>query len=1088
MHLLSVFSLRNRALIALVTIVIGVFGGIALTTLKQELIPSVSFPQLAVVTAYPGASPAVVDTDVSTPIERAIQAVPGLESSTATSRTDSSVISASFTYGTDLATAEQKIDQAINRIRTTLPDGIDPVVIAGSIDDLPVIQIAVTSDLSPQDLTAALERSTLSDIRKLDGVRDASLLGTVGQRVVITPDPAKVQAEGLSNQAIRDALDANGKLLPAGSVTEDGTTLSVQSGTRLGSAQDLAALPLLGATGGRALTIGDIATVELGQDPTTGISRVDGQPSLTIAVTKTPAGNTVDVSHLVTELLPQLSQDLGNGTEFTVVFDQAPFIEQSISSLTTEGLLGLVFAVLVILVFLLSIRSTIVTAISIPASVLITFLGMLASGYTLNIITLGALTIAVGRVVDDSIVVIENIKRHLSFTPDRLEAIRAAVKEVAGAVTASTATTVAVFLPIALVGDITGELFRPFALTVTIALAASLFVALTIVPVLAYWFLRPEGESRRARRKAAAAASASTSAVEGAARTGAHAAIAGPVDDRELADRPARGSHAAHDEGEGMGAPTRLQRGYLPILAWTLKHSAVTLVLAILVLGGTVALIPSMKTNFLGDSGQNTLTVSQELPSDTSLEAQDTAATKVEQALIGVEGVDTVQTSIGSDSTSLTAAFSGGGGITFALTTDSDADQDAIRERVRSAVDGLTDVGDVSLAAASGGFSSSDIAVQITANDADDLKASADAILAAVKDLPSIEQATSNLSETQPFIAVNVDRAKAAAAGLSEQAVGGIVTASRLPASVGQVVIDEKTLSIYIQDPDAAQSLQGLRDFRIPTARGLVPLSDLATVEVTDGPATVTTTGGFRSATVSATPGSDDVGFASSEVSRAVADVQLPAGAQASLGGVASQQSNAFGQLGLAVLAAILIVYIIMVATFRSLIQPLVLLVSVPFAATGAVLLQVVTGIPLGVASIIGLLMLVGIVVTNAIVLIDLVNQYRTRGLELREAILQGASRRLRPILMTALATIFALLPLAIGLTGHGGFISQPLAIVVIGGLLSSTVLTLVVLPSLYSLVERAGLRIRARGERRRGERGLPVGGSAATTEGGTAS
>ncbi|MDQ0744035.1 HAE1 family hydrophobic/amphiphilic exporter-1 [Clavibacter sp. B3I6] len=1051
------------------------FGGIALTTLKQELIPSVSFPQLAVVTAYPGASPAVVDSDVSTPIERAIQAVPGLESSTATSRTDSSVISASFTYGTDLATAEQKIDQAINRIRTTLPDGIDPVVIAGSIDDLPVIQIAVTSDLSPQDLTAALERSTLADIRKLAGVRDASLLGTVGQRVVITPDPAEVQAAGLTNQAIRDALDANGSLLPAGAVTEDGTTLSVQSGTRVGSTEDLASLPLLGAAGGRQLTLGDVATVELGQDPTTGISRVDGQPSLTIAVTKTPAGNTVDVSHLVTELLPQLADDLGNGTEFTVVFDQAPFIEQSISSLTTEGLLGLVFAVLVILVFLLSIRSTIVTAISIPASVLITFIGMLASGYTLNIITLGALTIAVGRVVDDSIVVIENIKRHLSFTPDRLDAIRAAVREVAGAVTASTATTVAVFLPIALVGDITGELFRPFALTVTIALAASLFVSLTIVPVLAYWFLRPEGESRRARRKAAAAAS--VPAADGTARTGAHAAVAGPVDDRELADRPARGSHAAH--GEGSGTTPFLQRGYLPILAWTLKHSAVTLILAVLVLGGTVALIPSMKTNFLGDSGQNTLTVSQELPSDTSLEAQDTAATKVEEALIGVEGVETVQTSIGSDSTSLTAAFSGGGGITFSLTTDSDADQDAIRDRVRTAVDGLTDVGDVSLAAASGGFSSSDITVEITANDGDDLKASADAVLAAVQDVPSIEQATSNLSETQPYIAVTVDRAKAAAAGLSEQAVGGIVTASRLPAAVGQVVIDEETLSIYIQDPDAAQSLQGLRDFRIPTARGLVPLSDLATVEVAEGPATVTTTGGFRSATVSATPGSDDVGFASSEVSQAVADVELPAGAQASLGGVASQQSDAFGQLGLAVLAAILIVYIIMVATFRSLVQPLVLLVSVPFAATGAVLLQVVTGVPLGVASIIGLLMLVGIVVTNAIVLIDLVNQYRTRGMDLREAILQGAGRRLRPILMTALATIFALLPLAIGLTGHGGFISQPLAIVVIGGLLSSTVLTLLVLPSLYSIVERAGLRLRARGERRRAERGLPVAGSA---------
>ncbi|WP_414172812.1 efflux RND transporter permease subunit [Clavibacter tessellarius] len=280
---------------------------------------------------------------------------------------------------------------------------------------------------------------------------------------------------------------------------------------------------------------------------------MDGQPSLTIAVTKTPAGNTVDVSHLVTELLPQLADDLGSNTRFTVVFDQAPFIEQSISSLTTEGLLGLVFAVLVILVFLLSIRSTIVTAISIPASVLITFIGMLASGYTLNIITLGALTIAVGRVVDDSIVVIENIKRHLSFTPDRLDAIRAAVREVAGAVTASTATTVAVFLPIALVGDITGELFRPFALTVTIALAASLFVALTIVPVLAYWFLRPEGSrAGRAARPPQPHPPRPRRAPSARARTPPSPA---PWTTASLADRPARGSHAAHDEGEGWGSP-----------------------------------------------------------------------------------------------------------------------------------------------------------------------------------------------------------------------------------------------------------------------------------------------------------------------------------------------------------------------------------------------------------------------------------------------------------------------------------------------------------------------------------------------------
>ena len=1039
MHLLAIFSLRNRALIALVTITIGIFGGIALTSLKQELIPSVSFPALVVVTPYPGAAPEVVNEDVSTPIETAIRAVPGLEDTTATSTTNLSTVSASFTYGTDLATAEQKVQQAINRIGSDLPEGIDPQVVTGSIGDLPVVQIAVTSDLDPRELTGALEGAVLSDIQALEGVREASLLGTIGQRVVLTPDPAALAAAGLSTQAIRDALDANGVLLPAGEITEDGSTLSVQTGSRLRTADDIAALPLLGATGGASTTIGSVATVEVADDPLTGISRVNGEPSLTIAVTKTPEGNTVDVSHVVQQLLPSLAADLGNGTEFTIVFDQAPFIEQSIESLTTEGLLGLVFAVLVILVFLMSVRSTLVTAISIPASVLITFIGLLAADYTLNILTLGALTIAIGRVVDDSIVVIENIKRHLSFTVDTLRAITDAVCEVAGAVTASTVTTVAVFLPLALVGDVTGELFRPFALTVTIALAASLFVALTIVPVLAYWFL-----GRSGRPAAAAAGPVERSVPEPVERS-----VPEPV------DRARHARRAASDEpSDLLERPTRLQRGYLPVLHWTLKRPVVTILVAVLVLGGTVALIPSMKTNFLGDSGQNTLTVAQELPPGTSLEARDVAASQVEEALLGVDGVDTVQLSIGSDGNSVLAAFGGGGGITFSITTDSDADQEALRADVREAVADIGDAGEVTVAASGSGFSSTDIEIDITANGQAELGEAADAVLTEVRDLDVVAEASSNLAETRPYIAVRVDRAAAAAAGLSEIAVGGIVAEAKLPSAVGSVVIDEKTLSIFIANPAAPTSLEELRAFSIPTPGGPVPLTDLATVEVVDGAASITTTEGFRSATVSVTPNSDDIGTASARVQEAVDDIELPGGATATLGGVTAQQSDAFGQLGIALLVAILIVYIVMVATFRSLRQPLLLLVSIPFAATGAIGLQVLSGIPLGVASLIGVLMLIGIVVTNAIVLVDLINQYRTRGMSVGEAIVQGASRRLRPILMTALATIFALLPLGIGLTGSGGFISQPLAIVVIGGLVSSTVLTLVVLPVLYYLVE----------------------------------
>lgn len=1004
MHLLSVFSLRNRALIALVTIVIGIFGAVSLSTLKQELIPSLSLPNIFIITSYPGASPEVVNNDVSTPIETAIQGVAGLEGTTATSNTNFSSITASFSYGTNIASAEQKVQLAINRIKSQLPADVEPNVLTFNFSDLPVVQIAVTSSLSDADLAAAINGSVLADIRQLEGVADADLLGAVTQRVTITPDNEKLFAAGVTTQDIRSALDDNGLLLPAGSITEDGKTLTVQAGDRVTSTDEISSLPLVGAS--TYTTIGDIAEVEVVRDPVTGISRVDGEPSVTIAVTKAPDGNVVSVSRLVNELIPQLEESIGGDTTMTVVFDQAPYIEESIRSLAIEGGFGLLFAVIVIFLFLLSFRSTLVAAISIPVSVLITFIGMWASNYSLNIITLGALTISIGRVVDDSIVVIENIKRHLSLGESKVDAIRTAVREVAGAITASTLTTVAVFLPLALVGDITGELFRPFALTVAIALGASLFVSLTIVPVLAYWFL-------------------------------------------------GRKPNASVDAASTTEKVTRLQRGYLPVITWTLARPVRTILAAVLILLLTIPVaMVGLKTNFIGDSGQNTLTVRQSLPLGTSLDEQDKAAKKLEGVLVDIEGVEIVQLSLGNSGSSLRAAFAGNGGATFSLTTDPDVDQVKLQNSVRDAVADLKDAGEITLSTAGSGFASSTIAINITANSEAELRDASQAVLDEMNPLDSVAEVTSNLSVVQPYLAVTVDREAAAKAGLSEIAVGGIVTAAMNPSSVGSVVIDEKTLSIYINNTDAPTTVAELEDFTIPTKTGLVPLTELATVEEVDGPSSVTTIKGVRSATVSVTPATDDVGATTIAVTQALAKVDLPAGAEAELGGVSTQQSDAFSQLGIALLVAILIVYVVMVATFKSLRQPLLLLVSVPFAATGAILLQVVSGIPLGVSSFIGLLMLVGIVVTNAIVLIDLVNQYRERGSSVREAIVQGASRRLRPILMTAVATIAALTPLAVGITGNGGFISQPLAIIVIGGLVSSTVLTLVVLPTLYYLVE----------------------------------
>jgi HAE1 family hydrophobic/amphiphilic exporter-1 len=1031
MHLLSVFSLRNRALIALITIVVAVFGVVGLLSLKQELIPSIQLPSVFIVTSDPGASPTVVSHDVSTPIESALQGIENLDSTTATSTTNSSTVTASFDYGTDIATEEQKVQVAVDRISSTLPAGVTPQVITFSTTDLPIISLAVTSDLDKHTLASKLSTLTLTNLKQLSGVSNVSLLGAVTQRITITPNATTLAADGLTVQSIKSALAANGTLLASGSITENSKTLTVQSGSKVGSVAALAALPLIGTTTSvvpsaipghstvvaapKVVALSDVATVSRVDDPVTGYSRVNGKPAVTVSITKTAAGNTVAVSKAVRADIPSLEKQLGGHTTFTVVSDQAPSITTSINSLAEEGLFGLLFAVIIVFVFLFSIRSTIVAAISIPISLLITFIAMWAFGYTLNVITLAAVTIAVGRVIDDSIVVIENIKRHLGLGEEKLPAILSAVREVAVAVTASTITTVAVFLPIALVGGLTGELFKPFALTVTIALLASLFVALTIVPVLAYWFLRSPKRS----------ASAVT------------------VDP------------ATADE---LDKPTRLQRGYLPIIRWTLRFPAIVLTAAIVILLGSGLLAAtSLTTNFIGNSGQNTLSVTQTLATSTSLAAQDAASKKVESTLRGIKGVTTVEVSIGSGGNSLRAAFSGGGSTTYSVTTSPNADQDKLLATVTAKMKAIKNEGTIAVSAASSGLTSSNIEIDVSAGSSADLRKASSALIAKAEKIPGVSSVTSNLSASLPYIGIIVNRQAAANDGLTELQVGSEVAQAMNPSSTGSIVVGDTTLDIYIDNASAPTTIEALRNYSITTATGTtVPLSDLATVKTVKGPSSVTTVKGLQTATIEVVPSTANVGNLSALVQASVNKTTLPSSATATLGGFTTQQGDAFSQLGLALLAAILIVYVVMVAAFKSLRQPLLLLVSIPFAATGAIVLQVLSGVPLGVASIIGVLMLVGIVVTNAIVLVDLINQYRTRGLKVADAIIHGASRRLRPILMTALATIFALLPLGLGLSGHGSFISQPLAIIVIGGLVSSTLLTLVVLPVLYYLVEGA--------------------------------
>ncbi|MFK0005839.1 efflux RND transporter permease subunit [Paenarthrobacter sp. NPDC090520] len=1015
MFRLATLSLGNRALIALITVFAAVFGVITMGSLKQELIPSIEFPQITVVTSMPGASPEVVDKQLSRPLETALNSVEGLESTTSTSRNGVSQITMVFTYGSNLDRARNQIDRAISNAKRVLPADVEPQSIAGNISDFPIVFLAVSSDKPLSELNADLQRLSVPRLQKIDGVRGADVTGGATQHILVQPRPADLASSGASVQSISAALKNNGALVPVGTIEDQGKTLSLQLGSPVDSLDVIKGLPLTGAKG--AATIGAVADVSIEDDAATSITRTNGKPTLALSVTKKPEGDTVAISHAVRDAIGPMQDELGNNAVFTPVFDQAPFIEKSIKDLTTEGLLGLGFAVAVILVFLMSVRSTLVTAVSIPLSLLITFIGISATGYSLNILTLGALTIAIGRVVDDSIVVIENIKRHLSYGEPKLTAIVTSIREVAGAITASTLTTVAVFLPIAFVGDLAGELFRPFALTVTIALLSSLLVSLTIVPVLAYWFL------------------------------------AAPA--REAAEPTATTAEQAREAEQR----TRLQRGYLPILAKTQKHPVVTLTAAVLILVATAAASPLLATDLLGRSGENSMTVRQVLPAGTSLEATSQEAGKVEDILRGTEGIKDVQVTSGNAQTGFAALTStGASNSTFTIVTDEKANQKKLQDDVRAK---LADAaGKITVGSQQGGFgTSSTVDITIKAANSADLQTASDAMVKAMDGVPGSTEVSTNLAASQPVVQVRVDRAKTVAAGLTEEQVGAFLASTVSPLPAGTVRISTNDFPVQIGKGTRFTSIAAVKAVQLPTARGPVALDSIAAVEQVDTPVSITSSNGQRTAKVTVTPSGSNLGSVSAAVQERLASVQLPAGVTAAIGGATTQQAESFRQLGLALLAAIAIVYVIMVAAFKSLIQPLILLVSVPFAATGAVGLLLLTGVPLGLPSLIGMLMLVGIVVTNAIVLIDLINQYRKPhdgrpGMSVADAITHGARQRLRPILMTALATVFALTPMALGLTGGGGFISQPLAIVVIGGLVSSTALTLVLVPVLYKLVE----------------------------------
>ncbi|MEU5675841.1 efflux RND transporter permease subunit [Streptomyces rochei] len=1023
MSWLSRFSLAQRALIGLMSIVALVFGAIAVPQLKQQLLPTIELPMVSVLAPYQGASPDVVEKQVVEPIEDSLEAVDGISGITATASEGNAVIMASFDYGNGTQQLVADVQQAVNRARAQLPDDVDPQVVSGSTDDIPTVVLAVTSDKDQQALADQLDKTVVSELKDIDGVAQVTVDGVRDVQVTVTPDPAKLARAGVTPQTLAQSLQAGGATVPAGSFDEAGANRTVQVGGGFTSLRQIQDLMVTGEGVKKPVRLGDVATVKEEEAKADSLTRTNGEPSLAVAVTMDHDGSAVAISKAVEDKLPDLREQLGSGATLTVVSDQGPAVSKAIEGLTTEGALGLLFAVVIILVFLASVRSTLVTAVSIPLSVVLALIVLWTRDLSLNMLTLGALTIAIGRVVDDSIVVLENIKRHLGYGEERQEAILKAVREVAGAVTSSTLTTVAVFLPIGLVGGMVGELFGSFSLTVTAALLASLLVSLTVVPVLSYWFLRPPK---------------------------------GTPEDAAEARRLA----------EEKEARSGLQRLYVPVLRFATRRRLTSVAIAVVVLLGTFGMAPLLKTNFFDQGDQKVLSIKQELKPGTSLGATNAQAEKVEKLLGDTEGVKDFQVTIGSSG--FMAAFGGGtdtNQASYQLMLEDSADAEDVQEHIEDGLAKLDGIGTTTVAAGDG-FGSQDLSVVVKAADAKVLREASEKVRETVAGLDDVTDVTSDLAQSVPRISVKAGP-KAAEAGFTDQTLGAVVAQAVRGTPAAKATLEDTERDVVIRSAQPATTMAELKALNL----GPVELGDIATVRLVDGPVSMTRIDGQRAATITAKPTGDNTGAVGTELQSKIDALDLPAGATAEIGGVTADQDEAFVNLGLAMLAAVAIVFMLLVGTFRSLAQPLILLVSIPFAATGAIGLLLATGTPMGVPAMIGMLMLIGIVVTNAIVLIDLINQYRGQGYGVVEAVIEGGRHRLRPILMTALATIFALLPMALGVTGEGGFIAQPLAVVVIGGLITSTLLTLLLVPTLYAMLE---LRKERRAKKRAAKKGLP--------------
>lgn len=1036
---LSDISVRRPVTTFMFMLIAILLGVVSMARLPVDLYPDIEVPISVVTVDYSGAAPEEIESLITVPLEQTLSTVGNLRDVFSYSREGNALVVVQLEYGTDMDMASLEIRERVDMIKGFLPEGAsDPTVLKIDPNSMPMMEISVSGEGDFVQMQEVVDSEIASRIERIDGVASVGSFGGVEQEIKIELNQSRLQGYGLTISQVQNLLRGENLNLPGGRVQSGDQELLVRVFGEFRSLEELKNMPLALQTG-EVVRLQDIAEVSLGHKETSSISRLNGNSNITLSVTKQSVANTVRVAERVNAEVVRLQQDYPD-LDIIVALDLAEFINDSITSVAMNAVLGSLLAVFVLFLFLRNLRSTIIVGVAIPVSIIATFALMYFGNITINLISLGGLALGIGMLVDNAIVVLENIYRHREEGKSRIESAILGAKEVSMAVIASTATTIAVFLPIVFVEGFTAIIFRQLAFAVTFSLLASLVVSLTVVPMLSSKILRIEKEIGRKRKGIS-----------------------------KLLDLFSRFIDL-------------LVRGYSKILSKALNYRFVTVILAVAVFVSSIFLVGMVGGEFFPAMDEGTFRVRVDAPYGTSLERLDNILYDIEEIVSPIQEVDRVLTQIGGGE-QFNFGSGNSGSITGSLIPMSERNRSTseVINEIRSKLDHITGV-EISVEETSSmdmGGGAYPIQIEIKGDEIETLRHIGQDFIDIINEVPGTEDVSMDMEDGEPEVRVLINRDVSVFYGITSMDINNSLQSALDGVRATSIKLGDQEVDVRLQmDETVRESIPNMLQILIPTRTGSsVPLGQVATIEYGNSPSQIYRENQVRTIAISSRLEGRDLRSVTNDIELALEDYNLPSGYSLSFGGEQEEMAEAFGSLGIALILSILLVYMILASQFESLIHPFTIMFSVPFAFTGAFLGLFITQKPLSVPAFIGMIMLAGIVVNNAIVLVDYINQLRASGKTRREAVIEAVEVRFRPISMTTLTTVLALLPLAIGI-GEGAEVQAPLATVVIGGLTFSTLLTMVFIPILYTLFDDLKEKIKKVIKRKPKENNIEIGNS----------